>query len=264
MINMHAHTDRCGHASGTPSDLVEAAARAGVTVLAFTDHLPLPHEFEREYAMAAEELEEYVHDVSLARDRGAQIGVEVLMGIEADWLPEHPGHVEELLAEHDFDLVLGSVHFLDGWAFDDPRLIDHYAGVDVDALWARYFEVLAEAANSSLYDVMAHPDLIKKFGFMPREDPEPLYHRTAAQLALAGVAIEVNTAGLRKPCAEIYPTAALLKACRAAGVPATIGTDAHSPGEIAAGLAEGYDALRQAGYESVTVFRGGYPEEVPL
>lgn len=187
-----------------------------------------------------------------------------MLGVEADWLPSHPGHVERLLGAHDFDVVLGSLHFLGDWAFDDPALIDRWKGLDVDDVWRRYFAELARAARSGLYDVMAHPDLVKKFGHRPGFDPAPLHADAAEAFARAGVAVEVNTAGLRKPCAEIYPCEDFLAACRRAGVRATVGTDAHSPADVAAGLAEARALLIRAGYDSVAVYRDRRPEDRPI
>jgi histidinol-phosphatase (PHP family) len=259
MIDMHVHTSRCRHASGTPSEYVAAAEAAGVSVLAFTDHLPLLDGSDTDYAMSMGELPAYVAEIGDLR--GSEARSEILLGIEADWDPCAADVLREALARYDFDVVLGSVHFLGGWAFDDPRLVGRYATTDVDALWRDYFGALAAAARSGLFDIMAHIDLVKKFGYMPSYDPRELYEDAALAFARAGVAVEVNTAGLRKPCAELYPTASFLRACRSAGVLATMGSDAHAPEEVGMGLGQARDALVAAGYDSVVVFRGRVPEE---
>lgn len=256
MIDLHVHTSRCGHARGTLDEYVDAARAADVSIIAFSDHLPLPAGFDAGYAMPEHQLDAYVSDVLAARERStASGGPEVLLGIEADWLPGHEDILDHALASHPFDLVLGSVHFVDGWAFDDPRLIDGYDAWEIDDLWARYFDELATAALSRRFDVMAHPDLIKKFRRFPTSDPADLYSRAAAAFALAGVAVEVNTAGLRKPCAEMYPAAGFLAACRSCGVPATVGSDAHAPEEVGEGAPSALAALRDAGYDDLCVFR---------
>lgn len=259
---MHVHTSRCRHATGSPADYVAAAEAAGVTTMAFTDHLPLPEGFDGSYAMPEVELAEYV--VEVARARGTARATEVLLGIEADWLPEHLERARTLIGAHPFDVVLGSVHFVDGWAFDDPALRDGYSQWTPDALWERYFDELGAAASSGLFDAMAHPDLVKKFRFVPESDPRGWYSDAAAAFAAAGVAVEVSTAGLRKPCGEIYPSASLLSEMRRAGVPAMVGSDAHRPAEVGYGWHEAYSALRRAGYTSVVVFRERVAEEVPL
>jgi histidinol-phosphatase (PHP family) len=159
---------------------------------------------------------------------------------------------------------LGSVHFIDDWAFDDPALTDGYKAWSADGLWDRYFEDLTSAANTGLFDVMAHPDLIKKFNCVPESDPRGWYEKAAAVFAERGLSVEVNTGGLRKPCAEAYPSLEFLRVCRKWGVPATIGSDSHAPGEVGFGFAAARELLLEAGYESVVVFRRRMAEEVAL
>lgn len=264
MIDLHIHTHRCRHATGDLSEYLDAAIDAGVRILAFTDHLPLLEDSGHDYAMCSHELPEYIADVRELADAAAARGCEVLVGVEADWYRDRRDEVAELLAPHRLDLVLGSVHFIDGWAFDDPRLREQYSLWTPDDLWARYFEEIEAAAMSGLYDVMAHPDLIKKFDYRPDSDPTPWYESAARAFAEAGVAIEVNTAGLRKAVEEIYPSTGFVEACFRAGVPATIGSDAHAPREVASGLDAGLELLREAGYRSVAVFRDRQMEEVAI
>jgi len=265
------HTSRCGHAEGSIEAYVEAARAAGITTIAFTDHLPLaadmlasdPH--AARYAMPESELDAYVNDViRVQRGAAASGGPEVLLGIEADLHRGNDEHARRLLDRYPFDIVLGSVHYVDGWAFDDPARQDGYADWDVRALWERYFDDLIAAAQSGLADVIGHADLVKKFGNVPEGDLTPLYRRTAEAFADAGVAVEVNSAGLRKPCAELYPSAGFLRALREADVRVTTGSDAHCPSEVGAGLVEARRALIDAGYDRVTVFRNRTPVEVLL
>jgi histidinol-phosphatase (PHP family) len=263
MIDLHLHTVRCGHAEGTLAEYVDAARTAGLRTIAFADHLPLRGRDGTDYAMDSCELSDYVADVTrLAAGRGAE--PEILLGIEFDHDPGARDWIESRLRSHPFDVVLGSVHFVDGWAFDDPAHRDRYAQWTPERLWDRYFDVFEQAAASGLYDVMAHPDLVKKFGFVPEGSLERWERRAAEAMAAGGCAVEVNTAGLRKPVGEIYPTLGLLEACRALGVPAVTGSDAHSPGEVGRDIDSAGDLLVRAGYESVVVYRGRRAEEVPL
>ncbi len=265
MIDLHVHTSRCGHAEGAVAEYAAAAAAAGVRTMAFCDHLPLPAGYPSGYAMAWRELPDYVSEVrALAAECVTSGGPEVLLGVEADWIPRHEGMVAEALDAYPFDIVLGSVHFIDDWAFDDPDLRARYAEWTPDRLWKRYFDDLSRACASGLFDVMAHPDLVKKFGDRPAHGLRVWYEATADAFASAGVAVEVNSAGLRKPCAEIYPALGLLRACRAAGVPATTGSDAHTPADVGRDLSAARHLLREAGYDSIMVFRGRVAEEVGL
>lgn len=264
MIDLHVHTSRCRHATGTLAEYVTAASAAGVRVMAFTDHLPLPDDLNAGYTMDPGELDDYVADVGSVRELGLSCGVEVLLGVEADWLPGRPEWGAGLLRGLALDVVMGAVHFLDDWAFDDPDLVSGYEQWSARDLWERYFRELATAAHSGAYDVMAHVDLVKKFGFAPPADHQDLYLWVAGELAAAGVAVEVSTAGLRKPCAEIYPSEALLGALRRAGVPITMGSDAHAPAEVGHMWGFAVETIKRAGYESLLVFRGRVGEEVPL
>jgi len=144
--------------------------------------------------------------------------------------------------------VIGSVHFIDGWGFDDARYLGNYAAWDIDALYARYFDLVGASAETGLFDTIGHADLIKKFGHRPRGDQSAAYARVASRLAQAGVCIEVNTAGLRKPVGEMYPHHDLLQACHQAGVQTTLGSDAHAPNEVAADLQSAIDLMRSVGY----------------
>lgn len=270
MIDLHVHTWRCRHAVETADAYVRAAAQRGVSTLCFTEHLPMPPSLiERVagaegYAMPLDELPEYVREVREAAQLGSSLGVEVLLGIEIDAVPEAREHAAAHLSAHPFDLVLGSIHFIDGWAFDDPERIDEYERWDLGDLWERYFDDLIVAGRSGLADVMAHVDLVKKFRKRPDGPVGHLYAATAKALSEAGMAVEVNTAGLRKPCRELYPGPEFLTELRRAGVPVTIGSDAHAPDQVALGSNEAIAALRDAGYRSVLVFRGRVPEEVAI
>ncbi len=270
MIDCHVHTWRCRHAEGTPEEYVRAAALRGVEVLTFTEHLPLAQELASRvpgadgYAMPERELPAYIADVSDAAVLGASLGVEVLCGIEIDAVPIARPYARELLSAYSFDVVLGSVHFIDDWAFDDPDRRERYDAWTPDDLWERYFSDVADAARTGLMDVMAHIDLVKKFGVWPEVPAAGLYRGIAEAVREAAVAVEVNTAGLRKPCKEIYPGMELLTALRQAGVPVTIGSDAHAPAEVGAGAAEARAALEAAGYRSVVVYAGREPREVGL
>ncbi len=241
-----------------------AARRCGVRILAFTDHLPLLGDDETDYAMSLAELPAYVEEVRALAASLEDTGPEILLGIEADWVPGREEETAALLDAHPFDIVLGSVHFIDDWALDDPRLRGRYADWTPDGLWRRYFDDLCRAAGSGLFDVMAHPDLVKKFGVRPECVPDTLYEQAAGSFAAAGVAVEVSTAGLRKPCAEIYPSEPFLSACSRKGVPATIGSDAHAPDEVGHAAEAAVALMRRAGYESTVVFRGRLAEEVAL
>ena len=251
LVDYHVHTARCGHAAGAMERYVEHAIEAGLTELGFSDHLFMywlaPDARDPELGMAEWEHDFYIEDVERCRAAYAR-DITIRLATEADYIPGHESQLEAILRRYDWDYVIGSVHFVDGWGFDDSRYRAGYAEWDIDALYARYFDLVGASAETGLFDTIGHADLVKKFGYRPNADQSEAYARVAARLARAGVAVEVNTAGLRKPVAEIYPHSDLLRACRVAGVQTTIGSDAHAPAEVASALSLATDLMRAVGY----------------
>jgi histidinol-phosphatase (PHP family) len=254
LVDCHVHTELSGHGTGTVAQVMGAAVFRGLSGLIFTEHLPLPQGLDPEnhISMPAEKLPGYASEVIAWAGRAHDL--EVVLGAEADWIP---GREDETAAIRDaairagVSVLLGSVHFLDGWAFDDPSHIGEWAGRDVDAVWERYFAVWCEAARSGHFDVMAHPDLVKKFGYFPTHDPVELYIEAAAAAKQGGAIVEVSTAGLRKPVEQLYPGHGLLRTFCDAGVPATVGSDAHQVSEVGQDIEIAYRALADAGYAVV-------------
>ena len=254
LVTTHTHTCFTNHGEGTVEELVSAACAAGVSTIAVTEHYPLSEAFDPTHyvSMDAGRVGEYLAAIEAARKAHPEI--EVIAGCELDWLGDDE---DRDLSPEDFapfGVVLGSVHFVDRWPFDDPAQRGRWDEVGADAIWRRYFEVWCEAVSSDApFTVMAHPDLAKKFGFLPSFDPQPLYEQAAEACAAAGRMVEVNTSGLHYACKEMFPAPALLAAFRRAGVPCTVGTDAHRPAHVARGIEQAYKLMAQAGYRTVTV-----------
>jgi histidinol-phosphatase (PHP family) len=236
---------------------VERAVRAGLPEMGFSDHIFLywlaPEQRDPELAMPEADFDAYVQDVFHLRRQFPEI--EIRLAVEADFMPDHEGTLKGILDRYPWDYVLGSVHFIGAWGLDDSRYLAGYDAWDIDELYEHYFSLILRAAESGHFDTMAHLDLVKKFGHRARKDLADLYGRVARGLARTGVAIEVNTAGLRKPVGELYPHLDLLTACRKAGVPATLGSDAHAPEEVAADFPLAIEHLRAAGYDRVLAYR---------
>lgn len=258
LVDYHIHTARCGHAIGEMAAYVERAVRAGLPEIGFSDHIFLywmpPDQRDPELAMPENEFDAYVEDVQ--RLQHAHPEITIRLAVEADFIVDHEATLKGILDTYPWDYVLGSVHFIGDWGMDDGRYLARYDAWDIDELYEHYFSLVLRAADSGHFDTMAHLDLVKKFGHRARKDLADLYARVARGLAAAGVAIEVNTAGLRKPVAELYPHLDLLTACRKAGVPATLGSDAHAPEEVAADLPLAIEHLRAAGYERIIAYQG--------
>lgn len=242
----HTHTVRCGHASGSPAVYVETARAAGLLALGVADHLPLLPHHDPELSMEICELGEYVAEVRQLKE--AYPGF-VVLGIEADYRPDTVSDVRSLLRSQPFDYVIGSVHHLGEWGFDDPRQIDGYDSRDIDDVWVDYLELVGEAAESGLFTILGHLDLVKKFGYRPSRTLDVELNRVVERIAAAGVVIEINTAGLHRPALEAYPSPDILRRLRAAGVAITFGSDAHRPEEVGRDFAHAVEVARTAGYE---------------
>jgi histidinol-phosphatase (PHP family) len=266
IVDYHMHLRGPANGREGPVELtVEAVerfvAQAGdraVDEIAFTEHMYyfrqaepfLSHPYHR--ARVAHDLDDYCDAILEAKRQG----LPVKLGLELEWIPGRDAELAELLEPYPWDFLLGSVHLVDGEAVDmesDPL----WARLPVDEVWRRYFLELAALARSGLADVLAHPDLVKIFGRRPSAAEVEAHHdEAAAAFAEAGVAVEVSTAGLRKPVGELYPDLGLLARCRERGVGATLASDAHVAHDVGRDFEAGLDHLRSAGYETVTVFDG--------
>jgi histidinol-phosphatase (PHP family) len=260
-VHLRDDRERLAHRADAVEPFVAAARTAGVDEIGFSEHVyyfeqtrslwTVPFHVER----CAYDIDEYVNTVLEAKE----LGLPVKLGLEVDYEPEREEETLAALAPYPWDFLLGSVHFVDGLGIDsEPRLVDE---LGVEAAWRRYFDVLAAAARSGIFDVLSHPDLVKIFGDRVEGfDYEPV----AEAMAAGGVAVEVSTAGLRKPVGELYPGRELLRACRARGVPATTASDAHVPQLVGCDFERARELLRSVGYETVTVFERRRAAQVPL
>jgi histidinol-phosphatase (PHP family) len=258
VTDYHVHTARCGHAGGATRDYVLHGISRGLTEIAITDHVPLyflPGEDpDPGLAMTLGELPGYVDEVLALREefRGR---IDVLLGIEADFAEGHEGDLAKLLAPYDWDVVLGSVHFVAGEWIDAPGAGARHEAEGSANLWNEYYRLLAKAAASGLFDVMTHFDLPKKFGHHRPPECAAAEDAAVAAARAAGVAVEVSSAGLRKQVGEPYPGPALLSKLVAAGVPVVFSSDSHAPAEVAWGREQVVAVARAAGATQHVTYR---------
>ena len=253
LVDCHTHTS---FSDGT-STLLENARRAqelGITTLACTDHLTLPEAIDPGCEVSVPEGDLAAYRATIAQARESYPDIEIVYGFECDYYPGCEANVARWTAGATFRL--GSVHMLDGRWIDDLSDLSYWDERGTDAVWERYFEVWTDACGSACsFDSMAHPDLVMLLGRFPGNTPvvERLYAQAADAAQACGVHIEVNTAGLVKPVGCMYPAPALLEAFCKAGVPATVGSDAHAVARIGDHLEAAYGELYRAGYRSIDV-----------
>jgi len=242
----------------------EAASARGIAELGVSEHIYRFHQaleiwrhpFWERYAR--DDLDDYCRFVREETD--------LRLGIEMDFVPGTEDRTAALLDARELDYVVGSVHFISesegavdmepftAWDPKDPRR-------SAERVWGRYFEAVAASARSGLFDIIAHPDLVKYWGpahpdRVPKRDPRFFYEPTVEAFAEAGVAVEVSTAGLRKPVGEIYPARAFLEMCAEAGVPVALSSDAHRPEDVGAGYRQALELLAEVGIGELAVFEG--------
>ncbi len=249
----HMHTPLCRHAVGGPSEYAAHALRAGLDEIGFSDHSPMARDDFDDWRMRSDQLDAYVERVAQARRDHPSLTIR--LALEVDFIPGQEEWIRSLAARHPWDYLIGSVHYVsDSWDMDNPQKLSEWKKRDVFEVWATYFDRLTQAAESGLFDIIGHADLCKKFCFYPREDCHPLFRRFTRAAATHGVAIELNTAGLRKDCREIYPSREFLSLAFADGVPITFGSDAHAPGEVGMNFDDAVELARSVGYRDYCRF----------
>ena len=189
------------------------------------------------------------------------------MGLECDFVPGAEDRTASLLGRRDFDYVIGSVHFLGERAVDDDGWDVWESEGDPDEIWRRYFASLAECARSGLFDILAHPDLVKVWGAarpLPERDPRFFYEPAIEAIVESGIAVEVSTAGLRKPAGEIYPAPEFAEMCVEAGAVFALSSDAHLPEQVGFGYERAIEFLGRLGVGEICVFEGRQRRLEPL
>ena len=241
------------------------AAERGIAELGVAEHVyrftaaldVWEHPFWRRYA--TDDLDDYCGFVREETD--------LRLGIEADFVPGREDRMANLLEAREWDYVVGSVHFLRDRSLDTEEYSVWGAGESADRVWRRYFETVAEAARSGLYDIMAHPDLVKVWGrSAPRPDGDlrHFYEPAVEAFAEAGVAVELSTAGWRKPVGEQYPALPLLEMVVDAGCPIALSSDAHVPDQLGYEYERAAELLEAAGVREIAVFEGRQRRMEPL
>jgi len=239
----------------------EAAEERGIEELGVAEHI---HRFVQSLEVwthpwyrhwAKDDLDEYC---DFLRESGLRVG------IEADYLLGREDRVANLLDGRPWDYVVGSIHFLADEAVDlhgepDWEQWDVWRSADPEKVWERYFDTLGEAARTGMFDILAHPDLVKVWGprvSVPEGDLRRFYERAMDGIAESDVAIEVSTAGLRKPAGEIYPAPAFLQMCLEAGRPVALSSDAHRPEQLGYEYERALELLSDLGVREIAVFEG--------
>ena len=250
----HTHTPLCRHAQGEPSAYAARANEIGLAEIGFSDHSPMEDDDFDDWRMKLSEFPDYIAGVEQARrDHPNTI---IKLGLEVDYLEGGDRWIGELAAMADYDYLIGSVHYIaPGWDLDNPRWIGRWKdAASVTEIWDAYWRIYTRCIASGHFDILAHPDLPKKFGFRPPGSLTHYYEAAVAAAADAGVCFEINTAGLRKEVAEMYPSREFLTLAYSADIPIVISSDAHAPQEVGADFELAAELARSVGYTELATF----------
>jgi histidinol-phosphatase (PHP family) len=250
----HIHTSFCKHATGEIEEYLQVAREKNLSQVCITDHAPNPDGYDLNHRMEVAQFPAYRQKV---KSFSARNQPSILLGIEADYYEGCEKFLGEWLPRQELDLVLGSIHYLKGWGFDNPDERQVWDNVDVTNTWREYFNLMRRLVATGFFDAIGHFDLPKKFGFVPpekeiREMVQPVLDKIAAK----DMAIEINTSGLRRPIKEIFPGIMVLELARLRSIPICFGSDAHQPQEVGHEFAAAVAWARQAGYTEAVHFAG--------
>jgi len=259
LYESHCHTPLCKHARGEPGEYAAAAAQRGFKGIIFTCHCPLPDRISHAVRMEPGQYDTYVASVEAAR-RDYAGRVDVRLGLESDYYPGVEPWLKELHARVPLHHVLGSVHT------QVPDYRARFFRGDYFEYQQTYFEHLAQAAETGLFDTLAHPDLVKN------ESPSdwildriaPYIERALDRIAATGVAMELNTSGVNKALPEMNPGPVILGMIRRRGIPVVIGADAHRPERVGDGYATALRQLATLGFGEISFFLERKRRTVPI
>ncbi len=249
----HIHTKLCKHAVGEVEQYIERAIEVGLHEIGFSDHSPMPEDNFDDWRMRFSELDSYVETIKAARKKFPRLKIK--LALEIDYIPGYEEWISKISSLYPWDYLIGSVHYVDNrWDIDNPKKIDEWKRHNVSEVWENYIHRLIQAAKSGFFDIIGHVDLAKKFGYFPEKDCSSLFEEFLKTARQNNVLIEINTAGLRKDCREIYPSKSLLAMASREGVGITFGSDAHSPEEVGMNFKEAIELAKECGYKDCFVF----------
>ena len=259
--DFHVHLEQGPYTIEWIRRFYEVGEKRGVVEVGFSEH---GHRFKESVGLLAsdgfrgkwtrEEAIESIEDYIEVVEKAKKLGLPVKLGIELDFVPEYEEEIRRFAKSYPFDYVLGAVHWLGDFGFDHPALIDEWKERNVDEIYKEYFDTLLIAVKSGIFDAIAHPDVIKVFGYRPSQDMSRWYEQLAKSLRQMDICLEVSTAGIRKPVGELYPSQELMKYFKKYQVPVIISSDAHVPEDVGRDFDKALEFIKSFGYDKICYF----------
>lgn len=256
VFSYHVHS-LWSDGEGEIADIIRKGREIGLDEIGISDHYVItPDRRQLDWSMPIDGLDDYVDAVQSAAGEAGEDMI-VRLGIEADFFPETVEELREVLASQPFDYVIGSVHIVDGFPIDcDASHWEKLSPAERDDVIKLYWVRVRQMAESGVFDFVGHVDLTKKFAYYPVIDVSGEITSALDAIARADMAVELNTAGWFMPCAEGYPSPAILQGCFARDIPMLVSADSHTPGNLIRAYERGYRILRDTGYTEIVSYAG--------
>jgi len=247
-VDLHNHTILCKHATGTAEEYIKKAIKKKIKYFGFSDHAPM--DYDPKYRMTFEQMSEYEKTVLHVKEKFKN-DLHVLLAYEVDFLENY---IDDRVLKADVDYLIGSVHFIGKWGFDNPEFIGEYKHKDINKIWKEYFEAIEALAKSRLFNIVGHIDLIKVFNFLPTVDIKSIALSAIKEIKKADIVVEINATGLRKPIKEAYPSHDIMELLSEYDIPITFGSDAHEPKQVGYKKDEIHALAKSFGYSKCAIF----------
>jgi histidinol-phosphatase (PHP family) len=248
LVDLHNHTTLCNHAQGNMSEYIEKAIENKTKYFGFSDHGPM--DFDTKYRMTMEQTTIYEQQVRELKEQYKD-QINIFLGYEVDFLN---GYMKEEIIDKKVDFLIGSVHFINKWGFDNPEFIGEYKNKDIDEIWQQYFNAIEEMAKIGKFDIVGHLDLIKIFKFFPKKDIRSIATLAIKAIKKANMVVEINTAGFRKEVSEQYPSKDLLELIYENNIEITFGSDGHTPEQVGLNAQKAIKLAKDIGFTKCVYF----------
>lgn len=251
-VDLHNHTYRCNHATGMPEEYILRAMDKKIDIFGFSCHAPM--NYDPKFRMGYEEFKDYCIDIQRLQAKFSN-QIEILLALEMDFLPNHLDLLYEDLLKAPLDYLIGSIHFLDDWGFDNPEFIGEYKKRDMLECWKEYLASLKQMITTGLFQIVGHMDLLKVFNHQPPKILENQIQEVLEEIKKQNMALEINASGLRKPVKEQYPSERIIAMAFEQKVPIAFGSDAHSVEHVGFGYKQVIEIAKNIGYKEAVFFR---------
>lgn len=267
MLDLHIHTKLCGHAKGEMEEYIEIALNKNINIFGFSDHLPHHHIPSLKpftyLSMPDDLLSFYVDSVFKLKEKYSS-KLDILLGIEVDYDEGYERETRKILEQYPFDYAIGSIHVLGNWLFDSPRYLEEWDKRVVDEVYSEYYGNIKKLILSSLFNIVGHFDLPKKFNHRPKQGFEETVIDLAKNLKNEGMVVEINSSGLRYAAKEVYPSKNILSILKTEGVDLTFGSDAHEPNQVGQNFQHALEIAQELNFSHFAYFINKEKHYLPL